>query len=89
MNYSLSNSGILIPRFPWILGSSETESDHECALCKNDIIYIAMFTIRAYDVSTGKEVKKEMEFPVCDDHSDKVSFEIQKKLKVPSRIIIV
>lgn len=63
--------------------------DRDCALCDQHVLYLAMFTIRAYDIQSGLERTSMMEFPVCDAHADKVSFEIKKELKAPADIILV
>lgn len=68
-----------------ILPGSKHYPRNDCDLCDQDILYIAVYSIKAIDISTGRSVSSKMELSVCDKHAEKVVFEIEKHIKAPNK----
>jgi len=60
-----------------------------CVLCTLPALYRALITIRAYNPELAKEIIREMDLPVCEEHAERISFQVEKKILAPRGIILV
>ena len=75
---------------PIILPGMSLARPRICEFCDEDLLYLAVYTIKAFDARQPERFRAlNMEFPVCDLHADKVSFEIIKQIVVPKNLIVL
>lgn len=60
-----------------------------CDLCDESLLYVAIYTISAFDAKAGPVRTVSMQIPVCGGHAEKISFEIVKELVVPKGLILL
>lgn len=76
-------TSIIIPN---MFDKQETE---RCQFCDSEILYLAVYRIKAFDAKTGRSFATRMDLSVCDHHAEKLSFEISKSLEIPLNLIVL
>lgn len=64
-------------------------ADRTCALCALPALYRAIITIKAYNPELAKEIVREMDLPVCEEHADQISIQIDKRILALQGIVLL